>query len=240
MSHPSAQNRASERYQSIRQSISRRTGTSYTCSSTDLRELTDPNGLLPYLGPRISVRDAARMLESQHSQPLHFKAYSALRHLRRLHELSRSDDWHSDLPFKIFGDIDDGLFGGELRAMIHMRWVTDEEIPDMAHLAAWTSTPLFHAHPSWGGERVCISLNARVLLLKGTMKELVGILVHECVVSFSNLGVVWRVWKYWDADTWLWIRSTLGCSFIAEWATIRVMNTAPTLSGLARRLQGRC
>ena len=135
MSRPSAQNRAHERYESIRHSISRHTGTLYPCSSTDLRELTDPNGLLPYLGPRISVNDAARLLESQHSQPVHFKAYSALRHLRRLHELSRSDDWYPDLPFKIFGDIDDGLFGGELRAMIHMRWVTDEEIPDMAHFA---------------------------------------------------------------------------------------------------------
>ena len=188
MSRRSALAKARERYESIGYSISRHTGTPYPCESADLRELRDPYGLLPYLGPRAPLADTARLLESKRGRAPRHEARSALQRLRRLHDISQSGEWYADLPFKIFGDIDVALFDGELSTMIHMRWVTDDMAPDMAHLIAWTCSPQYHSHPSWGGERICISLNARALLVQHTMEHLVGTLTHECTVRIPPLS----------------------------------------------------
>lgn len=177
------QSKAHERYESRNLPISRHTGTPYPCKSSDLHELQNRHGTLADLDPRISIRDAARLLESKHSKSPNSKAHSALRRLRRLHDIKQSGEWYADVPFKIFGDIDEGLFDGDMRAKIHRRWVTDNMAPDMAHRAAWTSQPLGRSHPSWWGERVCVSLNARKLLLEGALYTFVGVVVQECVVS---------------------------------------------------------
>ena len=181
ISHPLAPTTPHQRYESVHGPISSRRGTPYDCNGEYVRLIWEKQGPYREPGSKISLDRAALELERHDKHQPTKEALEALQHLRQLHTISQHGGWYADLPFKIFEDLDKGLFGGTLGGRIHLRWLTEFSSLHDARMDAWTSPSLSKS------ERVGISLNARALLLeRTTLESLVGILVHECVVSFKD------------------------------------------------------
>ena len=142
-----------------------------------------------------SVREAAYRLQDFHESQAGSDARiarqrSALHRLELLEGLDVNDDWSTDVIYKVFHDLDDALTGGQLRGNVTLVWGADNNFPPPINdmLACTGATDDFG---SQSGGRVTIAMNAVLLLLNpaNTLRDLIGVLIHEMVVS--HLALLW-------------------------------------------------
>jgi hypothetical protein len=169
-------------------------GTSYPTTQAELDFHQEPKFRSRNKGPFVTPPQATAELIRHNDlkrQVPHKEQAAIDRLLSLIKNVESGCEWGSDIPIKLFADLDLVLFGGKLRGNVCVKWMTCDSAPRYRSLRVEDVFGLT-THPRISEKGQCyISLNADTLLNDGTslavFQAILCTLLHEMCHAYDHV-----------------------------------------------------
>ena len=161
-------------------------GTPYPCNIEDGRYLQDSLATPNRFPDTMTTKEAAYRLYDIHLKEAETERQSAaLSRLERLEYLNDADNWGPDIIYKVFHDMDDGLFGGNLREHVSLFW--DKNKPGESTFETLTGPGKRYRQEEGGRIRIVMFADTLLLNPEMTLEDLVVYLGYGMIQAWMLL-----------------------------------------------------